>query len=223
MEVKGKKILVIGLARSGMAAIRLLHAAGADNITLTEQKEVAERAELEAINVNIVPQTGDVFKEDYDLVIKNPGISPLKDFVVDLRSRNIPVITEIELAWQLCAPQHYIAITGTNGKTTTTTLTYEFLKKAYGDKAHFAGNIGVPLCEVALENDLLHREGHYIALEMSQGQLADIDTFKPVPGITCPSGCSRRASSAPQAPPPTGKGTSGLRTAPPRRRRRLFL
>lgn len=183
MNVKEKKILVIGLARSGLAAIRLLHAAGADNIILTEQKEVSEKAELEEYGVKILPQSDEVFKEDYDLVIKNPGISPLKDFVVSFRERNIPVITEIELAYQLCRPQHYIAITGTNGKTTTTTLAYEFLKKAYGDKAHVAGNIGIPLCEVALKNDLMNKEGHYIALEMSQGQLVDIDEF--CPDVSC--------------------------------------
>ena len=181
MELKEKKILVIGLARSGMAAIRLLHAAGAEHITLTERRspeEIAEMAELEAMGVCVRKQTDEVFDEDYDLVVKNPGISPLTDFVVKLRGRGIPVITEIELAYQLAKPQHFLAVTGTNGKTTATTLTYEFLKKAYGDKAHVAGNIGIPLCEVVLEADLMHQEGHYIALEMSQGQLVDIDQFR---------------------------------------------
>ena len=179
MELRDKKVLVIGLARSGMAAIRLLHAAGAGSITLTERKDVAGKEELAQMGVRIVKQTPEVFTEDYDLVIKNPGISPLTDFVVDMRKRGIPVITEFELAFQLAQPQHYAAVTGTNGKTTTTTLVYEFLKKAYGDKAHVAGNIGIPLCEVVLEHDLMHQSGHYIALEMSQGQLIDIDAFRP--------------------------------------------
>ncbi len=181
MELRDKKILVIGLARSGMAAIRLLHAAGALHVTLTERRaaeEIAELAELQEMGVRVLQQTDAVFDEEYDLVIKNPGISPLTDFVVKLRGRGIPVITEIELAYQLAKPQHFLAVTGTNGKTTATTLTYEFLKKAYGDKAHVAGNIGIPLCEVVLEADLMHQAGHYIALEMSQGQLVDIDTFR---------------------------------------------
>ncbi len=181
MELKEKKILIIGLARSGMAAIRLLHAAGAQHITLTERRapeEIAELDELKTMGVRVLQQTDAVFDEDYDLVVKNPGISPLTDFVVSLRGRGIPVITEIELAYQLAKPQHFLAVTGTNGKTTATTLTYEFLKKAYGDKAHVAGNIGTPLCEVVLEADLMHQESHYIALEMSQGQLVDIDSFR---------------------------------------------
>lgn len=179
MDLKEKKVLVIGLARSGMAAIRLLHEIGVKDITLSDRKEIEDRAYLDETGVKIVGQDDEVFEGDYDLVIKNPGVPPVSPFVRRLHERGIPVITEIELAWQAAKPQHYITITGTNGKTTTTTLVYEILKKVYGAKAHVAGNIGIPLCEVVLDNHLLTEEGHYIALEISQGQLVDIDAFEP--------------------------------------------
>ena len=71
-----------------------------------------------------------------------------------------------------------ILVTGTNGKTTTVTLIYEILKAQY-EHVHFAGNIGKPLCDVVLENNLLEEENHYIVIEMSNFQLLDIDKFRP--------------------------------------------
>ena len=178
MELNKQKILVIGEARSGIAALRLLHRLGARDLTLTERKEFKEKELLAQLGVKCVPQNEDIFKEDWDLVIKNPGVPPVSPFVKDMRARGIEVITEIELAWRYMKPQHIFAITGTNGKTTTTTLAYEFLKKTYGEKAHVGGNIGTPLCEIVLEEDLLNNEGHYIALEISNAQLADITGFR---------------------------------------------
>ena len=178
MELNDKKILVIGEARSGIAALKLLHTLGARDLTLTERKEFKEIELLAQLGVKCVPQSEDIFKEDWDLVIKNPGVPPVSPFIVDMRARGIEVITEIELAWRYMKPQHIFAITGTNGKTTTTTLAYEFLKKTYGNKAHVGGNIGTPLCEIVLEEDLLHNEGHYISLEISNAQLADIVDFR---------------------------------------------
>jgi len=179
MEFRNKKILVIGLARSGLAAIKLLHAIGVEDITLTEQKEVKEREWLESIGVTILPQSDEVFSRPYDIVIKNPGVPPISPFIRKFRDRGIPVITEIELAFCTAKPQHYIGITGTNGKTTTTTLVYEMLKKAFGDKAHVGGNIGIPLSEVVLENNLLNEEGHYISLELSNMQLIESVELRP--------------------------------------------
>ena len=180
MEFKDKKILVIGLARSGMAAIRLLSKLEA-KITLSELKQPSENEKeiLKSLNVEIVNQDMEVFERDYDLVVKNPGVPPVSPIVSRLKERNIPIITEIELAYQVCKPQHYVAITGTNGKTTTTTIVYELLKKAFKDKAHVGGNIGTPLCELALDYNLLEEEGHYISLEISNHQLVDIDLFRP--------------------------------------------
>ena len=180
MEYRNKKVLVIGLARSGMAAINVLHKLGA-TVFLSEKKQVEDkdRQYLESIGVIIYGQDASVFEKDYDLVVKNPGVPPISDIVKRLKERNIPIITEIELAFDVCKPQNYIAITGTNGKTTSTTLVYELLHKAFKDKALVGGNIGTPLCELALKYDLFNNEGYYISLEISNHQLVDIVNFRP--------------------------------------------
>ncbi len=181
MDLSGKKVLVVGLARSGMAAIRVLKKLGAE-VTLSESKkkdDIKEIGFLNENNVEIVGQDMSVFERDFDFVVKNPGVPYKSPMIQKLQERNIPVITEIELAYQVAKPQHYIAITGTNGKTTTSTLTYEILRRAFPGKAHLCGNIGIPLCEIVMENGLMEEGGHYIALEISNFQLVNIDKFRP--------------------------------------------
>ena len=180
-DYKGKKVLILGLARSGLAAARLLVKLGAI-VTVSEAKApeaIPEREELVSLGVRLVGQTPEIFEEDYDLAVKNPGINGKLWFVKRLLEREIPVITEIELAYTVAAPQFYIAVTGTNGKTTTATLLYEILEKAYPGKAHLSGNIGTALCDTVMANDLLHQSGHYIVLEISNFQLVDIVEFCP--------------------------------------------
>ena len=178
----GKKVLVIGLARSGKAAVKLLQKLNA-TITINEGKEL-EKIEgyQEYLDAGIEIIAGghpdELFERDFDFVVKNPGINYHKPFILRLKERGIPVYTEIELAYQVAKKQHYIAVTGTNGKTTTVTLIYEILKAQY-EHVHFAGNIGKPLCDVVLENNLLEEENHYIVIEMSNFQLLDIDKFRP--------------------------------------------
>ena len=181
MDLSGKKVLVVGLARSGMAAIRVLKKLGAE-VTLSESKkkeDIKEIGFLNENNVEIIGQDMSVFERDFDFVVKNPGVPYRSPMMQKLQERNIPVITEIELAYQVAKPQHYIAITGTNGKTTTSTLTYEILRRAFPGKAHLCGNIGIPLCEIVMENGLMEEGGHYIALEISNFQLVNIDKFRP--------------------------------------------
>jgi len=181
MELMNKKVLVVGLARSGIAAIKVLNKLGA-KITVSEAKEIKDEKILEFLkqcNVELVNQDLEIFTRDYDLCVKNPGVPYRTEKIKALTDRNIPVITEIELAFCVAKPQHYIAITGSNGKTTTTTLVYELLKNAYGDLAHVGGNIGFPLCDIVMDNNLMEEEGHYISLEMSNFQLVNIDTFRP--------------------------------------------
>lgn len=178
---KGKRVLVIGLARSGMAAIRVLHELGAQ-ITLTEAKkrsDIAEINELMNLGVCVVGQNEGEYEGDYDLAVKNPGVPFVNPVVLYLKKKNVPIITEIELAYLVSKPQNIIAVTGTNGKTTTTTLVYEILHRAFGDKVHLCGNIGIPLCEIVMENGLINEGGHYIALEISNFQLANIEKFRP--------------------------------------------
>mgnify|MGYP001623122464 CR=1 FL=1 len=178
----GKKVLVIGLARSGKAAIRLLHHLNA-TITVNEAKDARDIPEYQQyIDMGIEMVTGshpdELFERDFDFVIKNPGINYHKPFILRLKERKIPVYTEIELAFQVAKKQHYIAITGTNGKTTTVTLIEKILKGQYPN-VHLAGNVGYPLCDIVMDNNLLEEENHYVVIEMSNFQLLDIDTFKP--------------------------------------------
>ncbi len=180
-EFFGKKVLVLGLARSGMAAVKLLHKLGAV-ITVSESKalsDIKELPELEKMGVRVVNQEREVFEEDFYIAVKNPGINGKLWFVKRLRERGISVITEIELAFMVSAPQHFVAITGSNGKTTTSTLVYEIIKKQYPEKTLLCGNIGIALCEMVLENDLINNEGFYIVLEISNFQLVDIVKFRP--------------------------------------------
>ena len=180
-DYNGKRVLVLGLARSGLAAVRLLVKLGA-SVTVSESKkpeEIKELDELLSMGVRVLGQDKEVFEENYDIAIKNPGINGRLWFVRRLKERNIPVITEIELAFTVSAPQHYIAVTGSNGKTTVSTLLYEVISKAHPDKTHLSGNIGVALCDTVLQNDLLNESGHYIVLEISNFQLVDIDKFRP--------------------------------------------
>lgn len=181
VDFSGKRVLVLGLARSGMAAVKLLHKLGAV-VTVSEQKalsDIKELPELEKMGVRVVNQDKEIFEEDYFLAVKNPGINGKLWFVKRLRERGISVITEIELAFMVSAPQHYIAITGSNGKTTTSTLVYEIIKKQYPDKTLLCGNIGIALCEMVTQYDLINNEGFYIVLEISNFQLVDIVFFRP--------------------------------------------
>ncbi len=181
MDLNNKNVLVIGLARSGMAAIKVLKKLGA-NITLSESKKREDIKELNFLienGVEVCDQSMSVFEREYDLAVKNPGVPFDSPMIKKLEENNVPVVTEIELAFNVSKAQNYIAITGTNGKTTTTTIVYEILRRAYGDKAHLCGNIGIPLCEIVLKHNLLEEEGHYIALEISNFQLVNIEKFRP--------------------------------------------
>lgn len=178
----GKKVLVIGLAKSGKAAVRLLKKLNA-TITINEFQEASKIPEYQQyLDDGIEMITGghpdELFERDFDFVIKNPGINYHKPFILRLKERNIPVYTEIELAYQVAKKQHYIGVTGTNGKTTTVTLIDKILKGQY-QNVHLAGNVGMPLCDIVLDHNLLEEENHYIVIEMSNFQLLDIEKFKP--------------------------------------------
>ena len=178
-----KKVLIIGAARSGLAAAKLLRHLDAE-VVVNEYKDknsFNEYQELINLGVSVVcgEHPKELFEEDFDFVIKNPGIKYTLWFIERLQERNIPIYSEIELAFQVAKKQHYVAITGTNGKTTTTSLVYEIIKNKYPKITHTAGNIGRPLCEVVLEENLFDNENHYIILELSNFQLLNIQTFKP--------------------------------------------
>lgn len=180
--LKGKKVLVLGLAKSGRAAVELLDHLHA-TITVNEFA-IKEKIDCydEYVSRGIEMVTGghpeELFERDFDFVVKNPGINYHKSFILRLKQRGIPVYTEIELAYRVCQPQNYIAVTGTNGKTTTVTLIDEILRHA-GRQVCLAGNVGTPLSQLALKHDLIHNGGYDVVLEMSNFQLLDIDEFHP--------------------------------------------
>ena len=180
--LKGKKVLVLGLAKSGQAAVELLDKMHA-TITVNE---FASREKIacydDYVNRGIEMVVGghpdELFERDFEFVVKNPGINYHKPFILRLKERGIPVYTEIELGYQLAKHQNYIAITGTNGKTTTVTLIDKILRDAK-HPVSLAGNVGTPYSSLVLENNLLENKNQDVVLEMSNFQLLDIDTFHP--------------------------------------------
>lgn len=178
----GKKVLVLGLAKSGKAAIELLDALHA-SITVNEfapQEKIDCYDEYISRGIEMIVggHPKELFERDFDFVVKNPGINYHKPFILRLKERGIPVYTEIELAYQVSQTQNYIAVTGTNGKTTTVTLIHEILKNAQHHTC-LAGNVGTPLSSLVLSENLLNQGGYDVVLEMSNFQLLDIDKFHP--------------------------------------------
>ncbi len=172
-----EKVLVIGAARSGVAAAKLLKREGYD-VILTDMKDIPEQEELEALGIAVYggghPES--LKDEEYAFIVKNPGIPYRAPLVAYFKEKGVPIYTEIETAYRAAAPDFvYGAITGTDGKTTITTLLYEMLK-AHDKNAQVAGNIGIPLSEIVLNKP----EGKTpVALELSNFQLLGIDQFHP--------------------------------------------
>ncbi len=172
-----KKVLVLGLAKSGVSAASLLNKLGAF-VTVNDKKPLSENPEAQGlleqgIKVICGSHPIELLDEGFELIVKNPGIPYHNPLVKGALDKGIPVITEVELAFQISeAP--FVGITGTNGKTTTTTLIFEMLKA--GDKSPLiAGNIGTVasgVAEVANADDT-------IVIELSSFQLMGIEEFCP--------------------------------------------
>ncbi len=169
-------VLVIGAARSGVAVSKLLLKNGY-HVILTDSKEVVQKEELEAMGIEVFDNGHpDSLKEiDYPFVVKNPGIPYRVPFVKYFVEKNVPIFTEIEIGYRFSPKFTYGAITGTDGKTTVTTLLHEMLNKK--KPALAAGNIGIPLSEQVLAHG---DETMDVAIELSNFQLMGIDTFRPV-------------------------------------------
>ncbi|MEW6448396.1 MAG: UDP-N-acetylmuramoyl-L-alanine--D-glutamate ligase [Bacillota bacterium] len=171
MKLKGRKVLVVGAGKSGVAAARFLKQKGA-TVTLADIKPAAELAE--ATNAGIAtffggyPEPG-----EYDLLVVSPGVPLTVAPVTQALNLGIEVIGEVELAYRF-ARAPIVAITGTNGKTTTTALTGEIFKTA-GRRTLVAGNIGTPLV-AAVEN---YGPEDIIVAEISSFQLETTHSFHP--------------------------------------------
>lgn len=177
MEYNGKKALVCGMARSGIAAAKLLNRLGA-RVTLQDMKKREEiSADVLALEgEGIVLYTGanpDEIACAQDLIVLSPGIPCDLPFIAAAEKAGIEVISEVELAYRL-TPCPITAITGTNGKTTTTTLTGEIMKTAYSGTA-VVGNIGIPYSE---EVERL-TEKDWVVAEISSFQMEKAKEFHP--------------------------------------------
>lgn len=179
---ENKKIFILGLARSGYQAAKFL--SGKNNKIILNDGKEEEKLDKEQINelrslgVELVfgSHPDDILDNSFDYLIKNPGVPIDHKYVLKARELGIEVINEVEMSFRLL-PENVklIGITGTNGKTTTTTLTYEIMKKAFGDKVFLAGNIGYPVCSIL--NDV--KSGDYIVMEVSCQQLENLEQFRP--------------------------------------------
>ena len=174
---ENKKIFVLGFARSGYEVAKLLRSHNNEVLVTDLKNDNEERLkELENLGVKVIltNEQDKLLDDTFDYVIKNPGIRFDNKTVLKANELNIPVINELEVAYNMLPKNvKIIGITGSNGKTTTTTLTYEILKNA-GFPVHLGGNIGFPMS--GLVKDV--KEGDYLVLEISGHQLHDFVNFK---------------------------------------------
>jgi UDP-N-acetylmuramoylalanine--D-glutamate ligase len=176
MDLKNKNVLVVGLARSGVSAANLLSRLGA-RVMVTDEKGEQELSEnIARLERGISLKLGghdNINISEIALTVISPGVLWDSPFLNRIRDKGIKIISEVELAFQhLNAP--LIAVTGTNGKTTTTTMTGEMLMRG-GKKIFVGGNIGNPLCEEALDGG----KSELVLSEISTFQMEGIETFKP--------------------------------------------
>lgn len=179
LNLKGKQTVVIGAARSGVASAMLLLQQGA-LVTINDCRPLAELVrELEMLVPNEAVRIvggghpAEIVNENVVLVVKNPGIRDNLPPLVKAKELGIPVVAEVELAYRKLAGL-LVAITGTNGKTTTTALTGEIYRAA-GKKTAVAGNIGLPLSAVVLAGE----RPEVVVAELSSFQLEGTSTFRP--------------------------------------------
>ncbi|GEN82112.1 UDP-N-acetylmuramoylalanine--D-glutamate ligase [Sporosarcina luteola] len=176
-EFVGKKVLVLGLAKSGFAAAELLHSLGANVLvndsSPEEGNKEAEVLRSKGIEVICGGHPESILDNGFELIVKNPGIPYNNPVLQQAVQKKIPIWTEIELAY-LVSEAPIIAITGSNGKTTTTTLLYHILNIG-GKKPLIAGNIGTVACSVAEKA----KEDELIVMEVSSFQLAGTEKFRP--------------------------------------------
>lgn len=178
MEFANKHILVVGVGISGNAAAKVAKELGAARVVLSDAKAEADLkydlSEVRAAGVELVfgPQDNSLL-DGVDAVILSPAVPVRVPLVQEAYKRGIPVTTEVQVAYEL-AKSPILAVTGTNGKTTTVTLLGELMKTRY-ENAGVGGNIGVPLCEEALKAG----EDSCVVAEISSYQMEATTNFLP--------------------------------------------
>ena len=178
MELAGKRVLVIGLGKTGQSTVRFLAGRGAsvvatDDKSLTEMRDATSALSGLDARLAFGPQDAAILS-GVDLIIPSPGVPPTNPLLAEGVKRGVPVLAEIEVAFRFLK-RPVIAITGTNGKTTATTLIGEILR-ASGRKAYVGGNIGDPLIGYV---DSLQEED-FAVVELSSFQLEWIERFRPM-------------------------------------------
>lgn len=178
MDFTGKKVLVVGTGISGIAAVKLLAAKDAKITILegnkdTKQDVIREKVPSDISYDLIIGDLPEEIMDSLDLAVLSPGVPTDLPFVIRLQEKKIPVWGEIELAYT-CGRGRLAAITGTNGKTTTTALTGAILREYY-ESVYVVGNIGLPYTEYALET----KDSSVTVAEVSSFQLETIHSFRP--------------------------------------------
>lgn len=178
MDLKNKKILLVGLAKTGVSTIKHLDKLGA-NIVVNDIKDKSKLVEIldELKDLSNVEYTLGYHPEDVndiDLAVVSPGVPLDLPFIINLKEKNIEIIGEVELAYRLSKDPMIIGITGTNGKTTTTSLVGEIFKTANRD-TYIVGNIGNPVIDTVDTAD----NNSVLVTELSSFQLESISFFKP--------------------------------------------
>ncbi len=176
MELSGKRILIIGLGKTGLATARFLAGRGASVLAADEKpkRDIEELCRREGIDneLQIVSYEPSSLSH-VDLIVPSPGVPPSNPILTEALRQGLEIVSEIELAYRfLSCP--IIAITGTNGKTTTTTLTGDILKRA-GKKVFVGGNIGDPLIGFIAGGG----DADYAVVEVSSFQLQWVEHFCP--------------------------------------------
>jgi UDP-N-acetylmuramoylalanine--D-glutamate ligase len=175
MNLDRTRAAVLGLGTSGEAAALLLQRRGANVTVFDSRNPDAQRIRtLQDLGITVITgETADVARADYDLTILSPGIDPVVPLVQNFRRQGAVLVGELELAYRFCQ-RPVIAITGTNGKTTTTQL-IESMLNATGHRTVACGNIGMPFAEAVLRQE----EFDFFTVEVSSFQLETISTFRP--------------------------------------------
>lgn len=186
-DLKDRKVLVVGLARSGTASANFLAASGA-KVTVNDKKDAAL---LTPFIETLVPSVSTVFGShpgslfaEADLIVVSPGVPLSIGPLSDARKKGVPVIGELELAYIISRMQEntaasgFIAITGTNGKSTTTMLAYEIMKNA-GFGTLLGGNIGIAMTEEIMAAAQGERKIDFVVAELSSFQLEAMQDFRP--------------------------------------------
>lgn len=173
---KEKKILIFGMARSGYECAKLL--AKENQIIITDQKDQDSVKLKELENQKAIflktDNPEEILDSSFDMVVKNPGIPMTHPLIQKANELKIPIVNEMEVAYHYLPKNiKIIGVTGSNGKTTTTTIIYEMLKKM-NIPVHLGGNIGIPLSAVVKEI----KEGDTLLLEISDHQLLNLFDFK---------------------------------------------